>query len=178
MSDPRVSASGLAARFLASTLLSGYDLGACQSCRLHMSGVNDIHIAELEGGRFVLKVYRHGWRSLADVSYEIDFLTHLHRGGIRVSLPVPDRSGTLVQSVFAPEGNRPAVLFPYAPGRPPIWPFHEDEAESRLLGETLASIHLAGTGFESPHPRAALDEALLLDCALTAVYRHITQVSP
>jgi Ser/Thr protein kinase RdoA (MazF antagonist) len=133
-----------------------------------MSGVNDIYRVRTEAGQYVLKVYRASWRSAPAVLYELDLLTHLHHRGVPVSLPVARRDGGWITPIPALEGARQSVLFDYAPGNPPKWPFHEDEAESRLMGRALAAIHNAGDDFTSPHPRSQLDEAFLLDHPLTA----------
>jgi Ser/Thr protein kinase RdoA (MazF antagonist) len=61
------------------------------------------------------------------------------------------------------------VLFEHAPGRQPTWPFHENEAESRLMGEALAAIHDSVGDFSSPYPRFQHDERTHLDHTLAAV---------
>jgi Ser/Thr protein kinase RdoA (MazF antagonist) len=149
-------------------ILLDHDIGVVSDSRLHMSGVNDVYLVEAETGCYVLKIYRAGWRSEPEVLYELDLLAHLDREGISVALPVARRDGRRVVSLPALEGARPCVLFEHAPGQQPTWPFYEDEAESRLLGETLAAIHAAGETFASAHPRSPHDEASLLDRPLVA----------
>ena len=133
-----------------------------------MSGVNDLYGVQAETGRYFFKLYRAGWRSRPTVLYELDLLAHLDRKGVPVCLPVARRDGERLTEVPALEGTRQGVLFHHAPGRPPSWPFFENEAESRLLGGALAAIHAAAEGFASPHPRPGYDEALLLDQTLAA----------
>lgn len=135
-----------------------------------MSGVNDVYIVEAAAGgrKYVLKVYSFAWRDASQVRFELDLLAHLHRNGVAVSLPVPRRDGELLFPVPALEGERQAVLFEYALGRAPKWPFYEDEAESRLLGETLASLHNAADGFQATAGPKRMDEAFLLDAPLAA----------
>jgi Ser/Thr protein kinase RdoA (MazF antagonist) len=154
---------------VAEEILPQYAIGAVIECRLHMSGVNDIYCVRTGTGPYILKVYRASWRSEPEVLYELDLLTHLHRKGVSVSLPVTRRDDRWITPLPAPEGVRQSVLFISAPGRPPRWPFHEDEAESHLMGGALAAIHNAGDDFTSPHSRFPLDEAFLLDRTLAAV---------
>lgn len=151
-------------------LLPGYPIGPPTACRLHMSGVNDIYTVQTESRKYILKVYRAGWRSRSEVLYELDLLFHLHRAGVAVALPVPRQDGELSYPLPALEGVRQAVLFHHAPGRQPTWPFYEDEAESRLMGRTLATIHNAGADFVSPHARFQHDETTLLHQPLAAAH--------
>ena len=176
-----VTASVPAPGALLSRVLPAYDLGSpASACTLHMSGVNDVYLVRSrDGRRFVLKVYRHGWRSEPEVRYELDLLADLDRRGVPVALPLPRKDGRgRVTPIPAPEGTRPAVLFEHAPGRPPTWPFYEHEGECRLLGRALAQIHEAALDFRSPHPRPALDDALLLDGALAALRPFVEERRP
>jgi len=116
----------------------------------------------------VFEVYRHYWRSAANVRYELDLLVHLYARGVPVALPVRRRDGSSLCVLPFPEGERVGVLFAFAPGRQPTWPFYRDVAESRLLGSTLAEIHKASRAFRSSHARSVLDEAGLIDAPLAA----------
>nr|CAA9258373.1 hypothetical protein AVDCRST_MAG63-2287 [uncultured Armatimonadetes bacterium] len=155
-------------------VLPGYSIGRPERCTLHMSGVNDIYAVQTDSGRpYILKVYRFGWRSEAEVLYELDLLEHLHSKGVSVALPVPREDGARTYPVPAPEGVRQAVLFEYAAGKAPSWPFYENEAEARLLGGMLATIHNGAAGFRSRHRRARLDEAFFLDETLSAARPYL-----
>jgi Ser/Thr protein kinase RdoA (MazF antagonist) len=170
MSEPFPATYSIPApRAIREELLPLYDIGRPVECRLYMSGVNDIYTVATERGRYVLKLYRHGWRTEAEVQYELNLLAHLDSKGVPVALPVPRTDGRLAFPLPALEGERQCVLFQYAPGRAPTWPFHENEAESRLMGAALAAIHNTADGFSSSHPRFQHDEALHLDGTLAAV---------
>jgi Ser/Thr protein kinase RdoA (MazF antagonist) len=163
------------ARSLAAELLPEYDLPTTLECWLHMAGVNDTYLVRTTDARYVLKIYRLGWRSLPNVRYEVDFLLHLQGNGVSVSTPIAARDGRFARELPTPEGDRPAVLFTYAPGKPPSWPFYEDEADAALCGETLASLHTAANGFRSEHFRSPLDLAYLLDRSLEAIQPFMEQ---
>jgi Ser/Thr protein kinase RdoA (MazF antagonist) len=154
--------------------LPAFEIGTVSSCRLHMSGVNDVFVVEAETGRYVFKVYRHGWRSEANVRYELDLLAHLDVRGVPVSLPVRRRDGEPLSVLPFPEGERIGVLFYHAPGRQPNWPFYRDVAESRLLGNALAAIHEAAGNFHCHHERRTLDEAGLIDAPLAVAQPLLT----
>lgn len=92
-------------------LLPDYTIGDVVQCRLHIGGVNDVYVVEMQAGKkYVLKVYSFGWRSASQVRYELDLLAHLQRNRAAVSRPVPRRGGDLLFPIPAPEGERQAVL--------------------------------------------------------------------
>jgi Ser/Thr protein kinase RdoA (MazF antagonist) len=170
-----VTHSLASAKALATEVLPEYDIPPIIECRLHMAGVNDTYLVRTTDARYVLKVYRLGWRSLPNVLYEVDFLLHLQREGVCVSLPISTRDGHFARTLPTPEGDRPAVLFTYAAGKPPPWPFYESEADAALCGETLASIHTAANGFRSEQPRRPLDLAYLLVRSLETIQPYMEQ---
>ena len=115
------------------------------------------------GGEYFLKVYRAGWRSRAEVLFELDVMAHLARRGVAVARPLATRAGVVVHELLAPEGARQAVLYSRVPGRPFSWPFYRDAAESSLLGGALAAIHNATDDFVSAHRQPHLNLDLLLE---------------
>jgi Ser/Thr protein kinase RdoA (MazF antagonist) len=155
-------------RAVSEEILSLYPIGRPTGCKMHMSGVNDVYLVQSGQGRYVFKVYRSGWRSQSEVLYELDLLKHLDRMGVPVTLPVARVDGEYLTEIPAPEGMRQSVLFTYAPGKPTTWPFHESEAESRLMGGALAAMHNAAESFTSPHARFQYDETEFLDRTLAA----------
>lgn len=132
-----------------------------------MSGINDVYTVREAGGRYALgvrhvfKVYRHGWRTVSQVQDEVDLVSHLRQQGIGVAAVVPRTDGKTVSVLSAPEGERAGVLFEYAPGRQPTWPFYRDTNEAYLLGAALADIHTAARNFPLPN-RPALDADYLI----------------
>ena len=100
--------------------------------------------------------YRTGWRSLSDISYEIDVLNHLGNKGVPISKPLPQKDGRFIQSLSAPEGGRYVVLFTYAAGNDLSY---EKEAETKAFnyGKSVAKIHNAVQDFTSLHARFSLD---------------------
>ena len=123
-----------------------YDLPGSIDCRLLYRGWNDIFdVRTKEGKRFVFRVSKRRARGDADVASETEFLAYLDGQGIPVAAAVPLRDGSLFTSAVFPEGERPAVLFRYAEGRPSR--ARSSIADARANGATLARIHDVAGGF-------------------------------
>lgn len=132
--------------------------GPFDDCRLWRSGMNDTYLLHAGEQRSVLRVYRAGWRTDADIGYELDLLRWLAGAGVAAAQPIPARDGQAVHRFAAPEGLRPTVHFAFAPGTiPPL-----DAGSARRLGAALADLHLAGAGFRSSHDRFRLNLETLL----------------
>jgi Ser/Thr protein kinase RdoA (MazF antagonist) len=100
-------------------LLPNYEIETPTDCRFLQPGLNDTFLVNTQGAKYILRVYRKDWRSLADINYELEALQHLQRSGIDISVPIERKDGNLIGSVMAPEGLRYVVLFTYAPGKQP-----------------------------------------------------------
>jgi Ser/Thr protein kinase RdoA (MazF antagonist) len=129
---------------LFSELLSRYDLPLPIECRAISSGLNDVYLVTTGAEPVILKLYRAGWRSRSQVLDEIAALCHLAGRGVRVTLPVADRDGTFAQMLPVREGERQAVLFTHASGKPVS---AVDDAGCRLFGRALAEVHGATDDF-------------------------------
>src|SRR5207248_3093699 len=163
MSSPlRVSYSTLATEALSVWLETGYRIGAVAACRLLHRGLNDSYLVETACGRYVLRVYRAGWRTPDEIAYEIAALEHLGAKGIAVALPVSRRDGAVVDWLPAPEGSRAAVLFTHAPGRE----LDGSIEDSRRYGRAVASVERATDDFEPAYARFSLDRGHLLTVPL------------
>ncbi len=157
----------LRADALLAEVARAYDLGPPRSCALHRAYANDVYRADLGAERYLVKVYRAGWRSPSEVAYEVALLAHLDRRGVAVAPALPRRDGGLVGTLRAPEGPRPYILFALAQGSHPVPPFTPDLYGR--FGRATALMHRAAADFTTPHPRAPLDLAHFLDRPLAAV---------
>src|SRR2546422_11583142 len=101
---------------LMAEVLPHYDLAPSVECTILSSGLNDVYLVTTGAGRFILKLYRAGWRSQPEVLDEVEVLFHLQRKGVPVGLPVARWDGTFVQTLAVPEGQRQAVLYTHAQG--------------------------------------------------------------
>jgi len=110
---------------LLNDILPAYDIGVPRQCKLLQRLLNDTYLVESDQGNYILRVYRAGWRTEADIRYEIDVLNALAQQDISVSTPLRRRDGDYLCIVSALEGPRPIVLFTYAEGESPAF----DETE-------------------------------------------------
>jgi Ser/Thr protein kinase RdoA (MazF antagonist) len=163
---PRATASVLGGDGLRRWAAAAYDLGRVEEVAFWRFGLNDHYLVRTSSDRYILRVYRRGWRTAADVRYELDVLRHLQRKGVPAAQPIARRDGELVGRVAAPEGERQATLFAFAPGKE-LWARKPDDA--RRYGAAVARVHAATDDFASPHARFALDVNHFVDATLGAV---------
>ena len=143
-----------------------YDLPGSIECKLLRRGWNDIFEVRTSGERFVFRISKRRARGDADVASETAFLSYLDGEDIPVAAAVPTRDGLLFTSAVFPEGQRPAVLFRYAEGRPSQ---AGSAADARANGVTLARIHDAAGGFAGDKGRYRLDRDHLLHRPLSSI---------
>jgi Ser/Thr protein kinase RdoA (MazF antagonist) len=146
-----------------------YDLPGTLACRLLARGWNDVFEVRTEGGeRFIFRISKRRARGDADVASETAFLAYLDGEGVPVAAAIPTRDGSLFTSALFPEGQRPAVLFRYAEGRPSR--AGSSIPDARANGVTLARIHDAAGGFAAGvKGRYRLDADHLLQRPLSAI---------
>ncbi len=130
---------------VAAEVAGAYHVGRVRRCALARTWANDVYALEATAGTYAAKVYRHGWRSEADVRWELALLAHLAGHGASVARFLPRRDGAPSHVVAAPEGPRPLALFAAAPGAPPRRPFSAELF--RAYGRAAATVHAAGEGF-------------------------------
>ncbi len=159
-------ASLLAAEAMSERFLTAYTVVPPVRCRLVSRGLNDTYRVETGSGPFYLRVYRHGLRSDADTEAELALMSDLHRGGLRVSRPVPRTDGSLLGRVRAAEGDRQVALFTPAEGVDvrEIEPRHAE-----AYGRLAAKLHTMADDSLPPYARIHIDERHLLDEPLTAI---------
>lgn len=169
-----VTHSTLAADALRNVILPAYEIGTPLQCKLLQCLLNDTYLVETEQGKYILRVYRAGWRTEVDIRYELDVLNALDQQGIPVATPVRRGDGDYLCIVPALEGARPIVLFTYAAGKPPA--FAETDQIGRY-GEMIAQIHNTTDHFASSHVRYVLDFEHLLYTPVAATLPHLTEVA-
>jgi Ser/Thr protein kinase RdoA (MazF antagonist) len=87
------------------------------------------------------------------------------RHGVPVAAPIRGRDGRFEQIAEAADGERGALLFTFAAGRP----FQACPADAAANGETLARVHVVSESFAGTGARPALDLDRLLDRPVTAL---------
>lgn len=158
---------------LIATVLPNYPIGKPNTCQLYKRGLNDTYLVETEQERYILRVYRKGWRTKQEIDFELELLTFLHEQNQPVAYPIKREDGSFTTEIPAPEGKRYAALFSYAPGKAVNEKL--DSIQSQRLGEVLAIIHQALDNFNSSFSRPHFNNEYLLDRSMQAIaplYKH------
>ena len=111
------------------------------------TSVHDMVEVRAAGGRYALKLYRHGVRTAADVRWEVD----LHRHLLAAEAPVPAllvAADGYVAELHLGDQRRLAVMSAWAPGAKP----RPSETTYRLLGRAAAQVHVAADELTSVRP--------------------------
>lgn len=140
---------------------------AVDSCVLIRSFVNDVYRARTASGDLLVKVYRAGRLSPAEVDWEARLSRHLAQRGIPVPPAQPGIDGELVQVADCAEGPRAVTITDFARGEKPRPPF--DGALYRRFGVAVAELHEAALDFTTDRPRRPYD----LDTVIASAERVV-----
>jgi len=97
-------------------LITNYSVLKIKNITFLKRGFNDTYMVEGEDDKYILRVYKHNWRSKKSIENELNLLNYLHEKGISVSIPILDNNRNYIHSINAIEGIRNLVLFSYAQG--------------------------------------------------------------
>jgi len=159
-----ITYSTLAPQALVDRILSRYAVGEVTSCVFWMRGLSDIYLVETHDNRYVLRVSHAHWRSKAEIEFELELLTFLHKNYIPVAHPLTTKDGQLAIEIPALEGKRYASLFTHAAGQIAVGDLNKLQAQR--LGETLAKLHHTAQDFQCHAARPHLTINYLLDDSL------------
>lgn len=167
-----VTYSTVSPQSLTEHILPLYDIGAIEECTFLYRGMNDTYHVVTAINEYVLRVYRFGWRTMADIEFELDLLCHLEKQHAPISAPVIAKDRKRLHWINAPEGNRAVVLFSFAPGIPLNY---EDRGPEQALiyGRAMARLHNSMTPFQSVHQRYELDIDHLLDRPMAVIISNL-----
>jgi Ser/Thr protein kinase RdoA (MazF antagonist) len=157
---------------LVSVIESAFDLGTIHACTFVRYGLNHTYVLRTSQEAYILRIYTHGWRTPAEIQYELDLITFLRRRGLPVAAPVPNRQDSYQLTVPAPEGARQAVVFTYAEGEPRDYA----DVAAREFGRVVGEMHQALAQFVSGLPRTPLDLDHLLNEPLAHLQPLLTQL--
>jgi Ser/Thr protein kinase RdoA (MazF antagonist) len=138
MSFP-ASYSTLSAGALLQLAVQQYGLPLQSSITFLKRGFNDTYRVDAGKERYILRVYKHGKRSLESIRTELALVHDLSQNGISISTGIPDVKKELIQTIDAPEGIRYAVLFSFAEG---MQVRKLSKEQSYALGAETAKMHL------------------------------------
>ena len=83
-----------------------------------------------------------------------------------MAYPIARKSGGYLTEIAAPEGQRFVLLTSFADGEPPDY---ESLENSRLVGESVAQMHLVSDGFKASRERTHLDLQSLLEDSMAVI---------
>jgi Ser/Thr protein kinase RdoA (MazF antagonist) len=129
--------STLSSKALNGYLQQRYKLTDTQ-CRLLIKNVSDTYVLEDNTSKYIFKIYRDAHRKLEEIKGEVELLTILQQGGAKISHPIKDLHGEVLQQFEAAEGIRYGVLFTWAHGQVV---YNMTEEQLTVLGKEMALIH-------------------------------------
>ena len=133
-----VTNSNLSATHIGLFLQEKYSFSQGTKCQLIKAGINDTYLVTDNSDKFVFRVYSLNWRSKTEIDEEIKMLNQLKENAISISYPLSDKENNYIQILSAPEGERFAVLFTFAPGEKQ----HLISEETHFqIGQLIARIH-------------------------------------
>lgn len=141
-------------------------------CQFWCQGLNDTYKVTTEKEAFILRIYRHNWRTRSEISFEIDALLHLQTNGSDVAYPIKTQTGEYIVDLIAPEGQRYAVLTRCAAGSELDFEVPES---AQIYAQHMAHLHLNSIQFNSTHQRFQLDVQHLITEPLQSIKPFLKQ---
>ncbi|WP_022940370.1 phosphotransferase [Psychromonas hadalis] len=149
-----VSYSVTSANALLKEIIPQFKILNVLHCEFWCQGLNDSYKVITTSDTFLLRIYRHNWRTLEEIKFELDALLHVQKKGLYVAYPMVTHNGEYIVSINAPEGLRYAILTRYIQGKELKFNSTENAA---LYGKYMAQLHLASKQFSSEFQRFKLD---------------------
>ncbi len=151
--------SRISSRYLAGLVQREYGLAEPVHCRL-IAPDRVLYEVRSPAGQAVLRLHETlllGLPASPLVGFQYEWARFLKEADLPVSFPIPRRNGSLFGVLEAAEGARCFGLWSYAEGDTRL-----TKERTRLLGETLARLHMAADSFRSSSDALRFDlEALL-----------------
>jgi len=162
--------SALSSQELFSKILPLFNISAPISCQFWRNGINDSYKVITKNGKYLLRIYRKGWRKKTDIEFELSILNHLHHKGVNVASPLSTMSGAQIIPISAAEGERFAIITSFAEGDIISC---DIKSNAELFGKSVANIHAHSENFNPQHDRYKLDLAHLIDEPLRRIKPYL-----
>ena len=159
--------SKLASDSVLHLIQENYDISVDATCKYYVLGLHDNYLIECGKNKFIFRIYRNDWRTDEEIKFELEFLSYCKQKKLNVAAPVPCKNEKLTVDIDCPEGSRIGVLFNYADGYPVVNSISLEEF--RLLGASVANLHVNTTSFTTQYIRPSLDTPYLLDNSLSLI---------
>jgi hypothetical protein len=138
MLTPPVCYSVICTDYLLNEVVPQFQITQADHCEFWCQGLNDSYKVKTANEIFLLRIYRHGWRDVPAIHFEVEALLHLKKNGVDVAYPISTKKGDYIINIEAPEGIRYAILTRYAKGQE-LSLSEEGSAES--YAQHMAKIH-------------------------------------
>ena len=127
--------------------LAEYDIGEPLSCKGIAEGVeNSNYMLATSGGTYFLTLYEKRVDP-RDLPFFLGLMDHLAARGIPCPTPLHGRDGSALRTL----AGRPAAITTFLSG---LWPRRITVDHCGPVGEALARLHLAASGFDRKRPNA------------------------
>lgn len=163
--------STLSSAQLLENILANYKIPAAYRCEFWARGLNDTYKVFTKNGNYSLRVYRHGWRTLSEIEFEIEALVFLNNAGAEIAYPIEKREGGYVIPIRAPEGKRYAILTKWVEGSTPDY---ESPGNAFRYGKSVAKLHNLSSGFQSKYERYKIDLDHLFHDPIRSIKKYIS----
>ncbi len=130
------------------------------SCQFWERGANDTYKISCADASYFLRVYRHRAFTREANEFEAAFLSHLHQHQFPVAYPIEKKAGGFITEIQAPEGPRQVLVTAMVGGKPADYSALSD---CRLVGSSVAKLHLTANSFDTTLHRCHLDDRWLFD---------------
>ncbi len=123
-----------------------YDFNKDLVCELLHRGMNDFYLLRSKDMIFVAQVWRPNTKSKYDLNRQMEFLTFLHKSGIRVPIPKKNISNEWVFSFHSIEGKRYASVFNFVDGE--VFSKNPTINTSKKMGIIFGNLHNFSESFD------------------------------
>ncbi len=151
-------------------VVSQYRVEQPLECVLWQRGANDTYRVQCADATYFLRIYRPDAYPREAMEFEAEFLAYLQQKNVPVAFPVECKTGGYLTELDAPDGKRIAILTSMAPGESADY----DEPDCcRQVGEAIAKMHVAASGFTTSLVRKKLDLDYLLEESVRDIRGHL-----
>jgi Ser/Thr protein kinase RdoA (MazF antagonist) len=134
---------------------------------------NRVFTTEFKNRKAILRAASIVRRSAIEIEGELQWMAHLARNGIPVSLPIQSLKENLVEQSTINGTEYNLVLFEYAPGEP-VGSIDEIDGElARNMGRLMGRMHRSSQGFECKQ-RSRIN---LMETGISALPFHAAQLA-
>jgi Ser/Thr protein kinase RdoA (MazF antagonist) len=154
------------------------------TCHFWNHSINDSYLVNAGESSFMLRVAPANWRSPEQLNAELDLLNFLNQHQLSAPQPVPQKDGTFIQAIHAPEGIRYAILFTLVPGSSPSM----NATTGYRYGEAVAQLHVLTDDYPANRAGFHFDRSDMVDEPLARIevlfsahrneYEYLLEIAP